>query len=253
MDLLNNSDDVDNAAKDYAFTNSLELMYLINNFTNSIEINNLLIKHKIQRKLDIIKHMIKSGFRVINYDNITSKCILDKLNEIDSNINSNSNSNSNSIFNEELNKILGKILHNIYEYSGYQVLLSNVPVSLWPSSNSSNSSNKIDCESIYDTMIHYIGNKSVIHVAQVSANIYLIHFVNDTLAKECCALLNNNMIGKNIIKVEYIERADIQNADIQKADIQKADIQKADIQKPDITNNIINKIYKIYKYLISFF
>jgi hypothetical protein len=209
--------------------------------------------------------MILCGFSVINYDNIKSKYILDKLNEIDCMHHTNSVNSVNSInkynkinyiYNEELNKILGDILHNIYQYSGYQVILSNVPNTLSESNklnesnNSSNSKIQIDCEHIYDTIVHYIG-KSVIHVFQLTDGTYLIQFANHISAKECCALLNNNMIGKNIITVEYIEKTDNfeKVKDIKDKDkyILIADI---DVKKNDY------KIYNIYKnvksYVISF-
>ena len=224
-------------------SNRLELLYLVNNFNNTIEINNLIIKEKIQRKLDIIKYMIQNGFRVINYDNIKSKCILDKLNEIDC-INSIDNiekySKINCIYNEELNKLLGKILHNIYEYSGYQVLLSNVPNTL-----SKNNTKYIDSENIYDTIVHYIG-PSVKHVFQIANGTYLIQFTNNISAKECCTLLNNNMIGKNIINVEYIKNTEnIKNTD--------NTVNTENIKNTVNTKNTDNNIYKIYKYFMSFF
>jgi len=175
--------------------NNLELMPIINSFNNTIEINNLLIKDKIRRKIDTIKNMKYYGFPIMNYNNIHSKSILEKLYNIDKKKNI-------LVYSDEVNKLLGNIVHNIFEYSKYQVLLSNVPE--YSITREDSNFQLIDCYHIYDTMAYYVDDNAVSNVFQVSNSSYLIQFVDDDVAKYICDLLHNNMIGSNVIRVEYI-------------------------------------------------
>ena len=175
--------------------NNLELIPIINSFNNTIEINNLLIKDKIRRKLDIIKNMKYYGFQTMNYNNIHCKSILEKLYNIDKKKNI-------LVYSDEVNKLLGNIVHNIYEYSKYQVLLSNVPE--YTNTRENSNFQLINCEHIYDTMVYYVDDNSVLNVFQVSNSSYLIQFVDDDIAIYICDLLHNNMICSNVIRLEYI-------------------------------------------------
>jgi hypothetical protein len=175
--------------------NHLDLISIINSFNNTIEINNLLIKDKIRRKIDTIKNMKYYGFPIMNYNNIHSKSILEKLYNIDKKKNI-------LVYSDEVNKLLGNIVHNIFEYSKYQVLLSNVPE--YSITREDSNFQLIDCYHIYDTMAYYVDDNAVSNVFQVSNSSYLIQFVDDDVAKYICDLLHNNMIGSNVIRVEYI-------------------------------------------------
>lgn len=239
----------------YIGNNHLELISLINSFNNTIEINNLLIKDKIRKKIDIIKNMRYYGFPIMNYDVSQSKSILEKLHNIDKN-------KKILVYSNELNKLLGNILHNIYEYSGYQVLLSNVPD--YSITIADNKLHIIDCESIYDTMIYYGGDNTVLNVIQVTCSSYLIQFADDNSARYICDLLHNKMIGTNIIKVEYVKK-DNENEEeqyiVNEIDgVDKENIITADINtiSNTISNTkpytpITNLFNSIYNFILSFF
>ena len=182
--------------KNVYYDNNLKLMPILNSFNNAIEINNFLIKKKIRRKIDIIINMKYYGFPIMNYENNYCKSILEKLYNIDKN-------KKILVYSDEVNKLLGNIVNNIFEYSGYQVLLFNVPE--YSITREDDKLQKIDCENIYDTMIYYSGDNTVLNVIQVSSSSYLIQFVDDKFAIYICDLLHNNMMGKNIIKVEYVK------------------------------------------------
>ena len=61
----------------------IELITLVNSFRNTIALNNLLIKEKITRKLEMIHTMRYYGFPIMNYPPATGKRIIDELRRID--------------------------------------------------------------------------------------------------------------------------------------------------------------------------
>jgi hypothetical protein len=176
--------------------NCEKLDILLAKFSNDIDLNTFLIKEKIKNKLEIIKHLRTFGFSMLNYDKETGKSIINKLNKLNEN-------NNVVIYNDNLNKILGSIIHNIYEHSGYQVLISNVPE--YSMQTNGQNYEKISSDVIYDTIMYYGGNCKVLNVFQSSRSSYLIMFENNNDAKYISDLLNNNLIDKNVIKVDYFD------------------------------------------------
>ena len=174
--------------------NCEKLDILLEKFSNHIDLNIFLIKEKIKNKLEIIKHLRTFGFSILNYDKDTGKGIIDKLNKINENDNI-------AIYNDNLNKILGGIIHNIYEHSEYQILMSNVPE--YGVVKTTNIYDKITCNIIYDTIIHYGGNCNVLDIFQTSRSSYLIKFEDNNDAKYISNLLDKTLIDKNVIKVDY--------------------------------------------------
>jgi len=188
--------------------NCEKLNILIEKFNNAIDINTFLIKEKIKNKLEIIKQLRIFGFSMLNYDKETSKNIIDKWAKIDE-------SNNIVLYNDNINKILGSIIHNIYEHSGYQVLISNVPE--YGIVKNTNAYEKIDSTVIYDTITQFDSDSNtdtkVLNVFQMSQASYLIKFNDNNFAKYICKLLNYMLIDKNIIKVDYIGDNNISNLD----------------------------------------
>jgi hypothetical protein len=71
---------------------------------------------------------------------------------------------------------------------------------------------KIDSEVIYDTIIKYCDdNCKVLNVFQTSRTSYLIKFEDNNDAKYICNLLNNTLIDKNMINVDYFGNDNLYN------------------------------------------
>ena len=175
----------------------IELLQVLDNvldgFDNKSNIKYHLLKEQIENKISIIKHFIYYGFPVLNYTNQEQLDILyclkfaGKIADIDNMIND--------------------ILKNIYESSGYQVLLSNIPTIV--SDILSGDNTTVTAERMYDTLEVYVGEDNIESVFQVSSNIYLAKFQLDSEAKQIVNLIDNKMIGNNIILVQYM--AQIEN------------------------------------------
>ena len=175
----------------------IELLQVLDNvldgFDNKSNIKYHLLKEQIENKISIIKHFIYYGFPVLNYTNQEQLDILyylkfaGKIADIDNMIND--------------------ILKNIYESSGYQVLLSNIPTIV--SDILSGDNTTVTAERMYDTLEVYVGEDNIESVFQVSSNTYLAKFQLDSEAKQIVNLIDNKMIGNNIILVQYM--AQIEN------------------------------------------
>ena len=178
----------------------IELITLINSFKTTIALNNLLIKEKILRKLEMIHNMHSYGFPLMNYTQATNNKIIQELQHIDKegDIVKYSRATNNS----DTNKLLGDILHNAYQASGYNIILYNVP-----SHGTTVCGNfiQLDCEAIYDTLVQYAIENTVKSVFQISADTYLIKMNSNDNAIELCNLLNEKLLEGKVIKVEYIE------------------------------------------------
>ena len=170
----------------------IELLQVLDNvldgFDNKSNIKYQLLKEQIENKISIIKHFIYYGFPVLNYTNQEQLDILyclkfaGKIADIDNMIND--------------------ILKNIYESSGYQVLLSNIPTIV--SNIFSEDNTTVNAERMYDTLEVYVGEDNIESVFQVSADTYLAKFQLDSEAKRIVNLIDNKMIGNNIIVVQYM-------------------------------------------------
>ena len=108
------------------FTMDIELITIVNNFRNTIALNNILIKDKILRKLEMIHTMRWYGFPLMNFPQSKNNKIIQELRRIDNegDIVRYARASNNS----DTNKLLGYILHNAYQTSGYNVILYNVPI-----------------------------------------------------------------------------------------------------------------------------
>ena len=170
----------------------IELLQVLDNvldgFDNKSNIKYQLLKEQIENKISIIKHFIYYGFPVLNYTNQEQLDILyclkfaGKIADIDNMIND--------------------ILKNIYESSGYQVLLSNIPTIV--SNIFSEDNTTVNAERMYDTLEVYVGEDNIESVFQVSSDTYLAKFQLDSEAKRIVNLIDNKMIGNNIIVVQYM-------------------------------------------------
>ena len=196
---------------------------LINIF-NDINIitinNNLIIKDKILKKIELIKVLSNNNIDVLNYNNEKIENLLNILQSINNKLMS---VKKNHIkLNTQLNNILGSVIHNAYISSGYHVLLSNIPSLAKYRIN--NKINLVDSETIYDTIIHYIGNEAnnqsnnepgdgsgnigFLKVIQIDTDKYLAKFRNINDAKLLCNLINKMMIETNIINSVLLEKID---------------------------------------------
>lgn len=169
----------------------LELLKTIDEFNSMHTLFNLV--NKINKKIAIIKLLKQCGFAVMNYNNVLSKIILDRLKTIRSVEDCITN-------NDDLSKLLDSILYNAYEYSGYQVLISNVPE--FGISSVDNMHSKIDCESIYDTLTNFADG--IVNVINIYKDSYLVQIADSANAHLICTTLHNKMIADNMIQVEYI-------------------------------------------------
>jgi len=200
----------------------IELIKLVNSFQNTIALNNLLIKEKIIRKLEMIHTMWGYGFPLMNFSQQTNNKIMQELRRIDKegDIVKYSRAANNTLLtnalvlgntlltnalvlgNTDTNKILGNILHNAYQASGYNMILANAPIQ---GTTIEGDFIKLDCEAIYDTLTRYAPIDAVITVCQISADTYLIKIDSKENAIELCNLLNEKLLEGRLIKVEYIE------------------------------------------------
>jgi hypothetical protein len=184
----------------------IELITLVNSFRNTIALNNLLIKEKILRKLDMIHTMRWYGFQLMNFPKSKSNNIIQELRRIDKegDIIRYSRATNNS----DTNKLLGDILHNAYQASGYDMILSNAPLY---GNTICGDLIQLDCEVIYDTLVQYAPPDAVKSVLQIMGDTYLIKMDSNVNALALCNLLNEKLLEGRIIKVEYIEPLQINN------------------------------------------
>lgn len=177
----------------------IELIALINSFRNTISLNNLLIKEKIIRKLEMINTMRYYGFPIMNFPPATSNKIINQLRSIDKE--GDIVKYTNATNNTDTNKLLGEILHNAYRASGYNIILSNAPTH---GTTVEGDFIQLDCEAIYDTLAQYAPSDSVQAICQIAFDTYLVKIDTSTNAKDLCNLLNEKLLEARIIKVEYI-------------------------------------------------
>ena len=163
--------------------------------------NNLFIKDKIVKKIDLIKQLSTTTIDILNYNTHKKEGLFNYLNTITQKL-STTKKNYNQL-NNKLNIILGNIIHNAYLTSGYQVLLSNIPERADQLYNKTTIN--IDAESIYDTIEVYTGSDTVLSVIKINNNTYLAKLKDINDARYVCSIIHNMQIEKNIIKVEMLE------------------------------------------------
>jgi len=192
------------------------LFDIFNDINITIINNNLSMKDKIIKKIDIIKNLSNSNIDVLNYNNDKKENLFNILKSLNYKLMS-VKKNQNK-FNTKLNTILGIIIHNAYVSAGYQVLLSNIPYSAKQVID--NKKHNIDVESIYDTIEHYIGENTVLNVIQIDSDKYLVKFKNNfdnnnnNDAETLCHLIHNMMIEPNIIRAELLKNDTMEDIDI---------------------------------------
>ena len=211
-------------------TNNDTLFDIFNDINITVINNNLSMKDKIIKKIDIIKNLSNSNIDVLNYNNNKKENLFNILKSLNYKLMS-VKKNQNKL-NTKLNTILGIIIHNAYITAGYQVLLSNIPNSAKQVID--NKINSIDIESIYDTIEHYIGKDTVLNVIQIDNDKYLVKFKdndddddnNNTYAKKLCHLIHNMMIEPNIIRAEMLDNNNNNDNDNENNDTIDTDIYK---------------------------
>jgi len=113
------------------------------------------------------------------------------------------------LYYKKIRKSLGYIIFEIFRYSGYNILLSNIPTLAEPiiQNVSSLGGNLIavNSEVIFDTVEYYIGLDTVDNVFQVSEYSYLVKIKDLDNCTKLCDLINQMEINNNIIKVEYLD------------------------------------------------
>lgn len=217
----------------------IELITLVNSFRNTITLNNLLVKEKIIRKLEMIHTMQWYGFPLMNFPQSKSNKIMQELRRIDNegDIVKYSHATNNS----DTNKLLGNILHNAYQASGYNVILYNVPIY---GTTIKGNFIQLDSEAIYDTLTQYAPMDEVKSVCQIAADTYLIKMDTNENGIELCHLLNEKLLEGRIIKIEYI--APLTNQiDLIKNNAQsiiRSDIENIYQDNPSNPSNPINPI-----------
>ena len=201
---------------------------------------------RITKNINVIKNLYENK---VLYDNTIISNILISLKTM--RIIDNKN-NSLSDY-KKIRKALGHIIYDIYRYSDYHALMSNIPslsiLSTQYNLDDIDDTEPVNSEVIYATIENYIGINTVDNIFQVSENNYLVKlkYINDV--KNLCNLLNKMQIGNNIIKVESLNPipdivepvvivADIVEPVVIVADIVESvvepDIIEPDIIEPDI-------------------
>lgn len=172
--------------------NRIENLYTVNNNTFMTFIN------KMKNKLDLIRTMQQISFpsyRQADIDNI-----IHHLNFLETELDKHLKSRM-----IKLNAILGTILHNIYQTSGYNIILSNIPQYAETNNPPNEELITVDSEAIYDTLLQFVRMDEILLVVQISYSRYLIKTANDDIAKKLCNLLHKKQISNNIINMEFIE------------------------------------------------
>lgn len=176
------------------------LFDIFNDINISIN-NNLCIKDKIIKKIDIIKNLSNYNIDILNFNNDKKSNLFNILNSLNYKLTS-IKKNQNKL-NTKLNNILGIIIHNTYITCEYQVLLSNIPNSAKQILD--DKLTNINSEIIYDTIEHYIGKDTVLNVIQIDSDKYLAKFNNNNDAEKLCTLIHKMLIEQNIIKAEILK------------------------------------------------
>ena len=216
---------------------------------------------KITKNISIIKNLYDNN--IINEtDKKNIYYNLKNINFIENTNNTINNTINNLTQYKKIRKELGYIIFDIYHYSGYHVLMSNIPskvLTIIDDNNKKYNINDIDdieiinSESIYDTINHYIGDNSVNNVFQVSENNYLVKMKNIYDSKKLCDILNKMQIGDNIIKVELLNPIPIivENIISEPIIVEKIIIEQVDSDSTNMTESVDSKSVDSDKLLVS--
>ena len=181
--------------------NTNNLISIFDNITMISISNNLFIKDKVKKKIDLIKRLSTTDIDVLNYNNKKKEGLFNYLNSINTKFTT-IKKNYNHL-NNKLNSILGKIIHNAYLTSGYQILISNIP------ELASEVCNKkiviVNEEAIYDTVELYTGENTVLSIIKIDTNTYLAKLKDINDARYLCSIIHKMQVETNIIRVEMLE------------------------------------------------
>lgn len=195
-----------------------ELFSIFNDINFTMITNNLVMKDKIFKKIEIIKqlshtHKINNSncnilnYDILNYDKNDKEKLFNILKTLNYKVMNCKLSHKQNKLTSKLNNILGDILHNAYVSTGYQVLISNIPDIAILLNN--NTIIKVNKDVVNDTIIHYMGEDLDIDIIQIQLDNnytkYLVKFKKIENAKRLCRLLDSMKIEKNIIRVEMLE------------------------------------------------
>ena len=170
-----------------------------NNYEEITEKEKLIVK--ITNNINIINSLISNT--IIYHGNI-----IDNIYNSLKNTNFSENRNNYLLYYKKIKKILGYIVFDMYRYSGYHLLMSNIPIRAISIANNKmddiDNLENVDSEVISETIEHYIGLNKVDDTLQVSETIFLVKMKDINDSKIVCNLLNKMQIGENIIKVELL-------------------------------------------------
>ena len=190
------------------------LISIFDNITMISISNNLFIKNKVNKKIDLIKRLSNTDIDILNYNNKKKEGLFNYLNSINTKFTT-IKKNYNHL-NNKLNSILGEIIHNAYLTSGYQILISNMPELASQSSQESQESQEsqaslynniiiVDEEAIYDTIEMYVGKNTVLSIIKIDTNTYLAKLKDINDARYLCSIIHKMQVETNIIRVEMLE------------------------------------------------
>tara|TARA_Y100000389_G_C17450686_1_gene514576 strand:+ start:792 stop:1610 length:819 start_codon:yes stop_codon:yes gene_type:complete len=180
-----------------------ELLSIFDDITMISINNNLFIKNKVKKKIELIKRISKNDIDILNYNNKKKEGLFHYLNSLTIKFTT-VKKNYNKL-NNKLNTILGEIIHNAYLTSGYQVLISNIP-ELGIQLYNNNNIVIVDEEAIYDTINYYIKTiNGVLSVVKIDTNTYLAKLKDINDARYLCGIIHKMQIETNIIRVEMLE------------------------------------------------
>ena len=234
----------------------------VNNIITSI-LDNISIDLSKSPDLDNIFEIEKTIVKLVNNLNIiirlyTSNFIYDNniFNSL-KNIKMSDYKHSYLLYYKKIRKTLGRIIFEIYRYSSYNILLSNIPTFAEPINVCDSSVDKqnnlvlVDSECMFDTVEHYIGYNTVDSVFQVSECSYLVKIKDLDNCKKLCDLINKKEINNNIIKVEYLDNCKKLCNLINEKEINNNIVEDLDnckklcnlINEKEINNNIVEVEY----------
>ena len=186
LDVLK-SDIYSNFAKTYKYNQNIEQDKVVSKITKNIN---------IIKKL-YVNEILYHNETIINIYNILQKIIF--------------MNNHKLLDYKKIRKELGYIIFDIYRFSGYHLLMSNIPkttltipIDKIDDINDIDNTELINSEIMYDTIQHYIGLNTVDTIFQVTESIYIVKMNNLNDIVRMCNLLNKMQINNNEIKVEAL-------------------------------------------------
>jgi len=231
--------------------------YNTNNFEHDIKSK---IIDKILNNIYIIKNLHN------NYLFICDENTKNKINSLLNTLKSLYNKKTVKIDNisqknyKNIKKTLGHIIFDIYRYSGYHILISNVPITAIAHKDNIiniNNLNNIDnieyinSEIIFDTVESCIEFDTVDNVFQTSYSSYMVKFKLFSNSIRVCNILNNKQIGDNIIKVELLNENPIEvevkpmEVEVKPVEVEVEVEVEVDVEVKQLEENIIKDTIEI--------